>query len=124
MNRKDQDSIASLYVENINQMGAQSASKEEMANLLSKHPDANKPVETTYGLEAPEGYETSYDGDTLTIKRMKGTVQTTTMLRMGKKPVEEVQARLDYEVKNDQDEAKRASQGQALAKAFRNPLNN
>ena len=43
MTRKDQNSLASLYLENINQFGARSASSQEMARMLAKHPEANKP---------------------------------------------------------------------------------
>lgn len=43
MTRKDQNSLASLYLENINQFGARSASSQEMASMLAKHPEANKP---------------------------------------------------------------------------------
>lgn len=45
MTRKDQNSLASLYLENINQFGARSASSQEMASMLAKHPEANKPLQ-------------------------------------------------------------------------------
>jgi hypothetical protein len=44
MTRKDQNSLASLYLENINQIGAKLASSQEMASMLAKHPKANKPT--------------------------------------------------------------------------------
>jgi hypothetical protein len=50
MNRKDQNTIASLYMENINQMGAQSASKEKMASMLSKHPAYYTPQKMSVAL--------------------------------------------------------------------------
>ena len=107
MNRKDQNLISNLYLENINQFGAKSASSEEMADMLAKNPAANQPMETEYSIEAPEGYEVSYDGDTLTVTRNLNGVKSTSMTRMGKKPIEEVQRHVDNQVAYDEFVSKR-----------------
>ncbi len=109
MTRKDQNSLASLYLENINQFGAKSASSEEMADMLAKNPAANQPMETEYSIEVPEGYEVSYDGDTLTVKRNVNGVGSTSMTRMGKKSIEEVQRHVDNQVAYDEFVSKRGS---------------
>ena len=101
MNRKDQNLISNLYLENINQFGAKSASSEKMADMLAKNPAANQPMETEYSIEAPEGYEVSYDGDTLTVTRNLNGVKSTSMTRMGKKSIEEVQRHVDNQVAYD-----------------------
>lgn len=90
MNRNDQNSIASLYVENV-------ASQEEMASMLSKHPEAGKPQETSYEFNAPEGYEVSYDGNVLTIKRNNDV----TMTGVGKMSIDDLQKAVDYQVAYD-----------------------
>lgn len=97
MNRKDQNNIASLYVENV-------ASQEEMASMLSKHPEAGKPQETSYEFNAPEGYEVSYDGNVLTIKRNNDV----TMTGVGKMSIDDLQKAVDYQVAYDEFIAARA----------------
>lgn len=95
MNRKDQKSIASLYVENV-------ASQEEMADMLSKHPEAGKPQKTSYEFNAPEGYEVSYDGNTLTIIRNVGGTHSKTMTGVGNESIEDLQKRVDHQVAYDE----------------------
>lgn len=102
MNRKDQKLLSNLYIENINQLGAKTASSEEMAGMLAKHPDANKSMETTFSFEAPAGYEVDYNGSTLTIKRTVGNIPSTTMIEIGKKSVDEVQRHVDNQVAFDE----------------------
>lgn len=77
------------------------------------------PKNESDSLNAPEGYEVSYDGDTLTIARTVNGMHSTTMTRMGKKPIDEVQKHVDSQVAFDQyDMARRtpASKQQLLAK--------
>ena len=95
MNRNDQNNIASLYVENV-------ASQEEMANMLSKHPEAGKPQETSYEFNAPEGYEVSYDGNVLTISRNVGGTYSKTMTGVGKMDINDLQKAVDYQVAYDE----------------------
>jgi len=107
MNRNDQKLLSNLYLENINQFGAKSASSEEMAGMLAKNPAAGQSMETSYSLNAPEGYEVDYDGSTLTVKRTINGLESTTMTKMGKKPIEEVQRDVDYQVAYDEFMSKR-----------------
>jgi len=120
MNRKDQDTIASLYVENINQMGALGASTEEMASMLSKHPDANKPLQTTMSFNAPAGYDVSYDGNVLTITRNVNGIESKTMTGVGEMSVEDLQKAVDYQVAYDEFIKARSGQGPEGAAAAKN----
>ena len=103
MNRNDQNSIASLYVENVNV-----ASKEQMADMLSKHPDANKPQETTMSFNAPAGYDVSYDKGVLTITRNLNGIESKTMTGVGEMSVDDLQKAVDYQVAYDEFIAARA----------------
>jgi hypothetical protein len=124
MNRKDQNSIASLYVENINQMGALGASKgastEEMAGMIAKHPDANKPLETTMSFDAPAGYDISYDKGILTISRNINGMESKTMTSVGEMSVDDLQKAVDYQVAYDEFIKARSGQGPEGAAAAKN----
>jgi len=102
MNRNDQKSIASLYVENINQMGARTASQSQMADMLSKHPAANEPQETSMSFNAPTGYDVSYDGKTLTVSRNLNDIKSKTMTNVGTMDIEDLQKAVDYQVAYDE----------------------
>lgn len=58
MNRKDQNLISNIYMENINQFGAKSASKEEMASMLAKHVDYQVAYDEYFSQRTPEAKQT------------------------------------------------------------------